>query len=281
MSSGILALLRRQPFGGSSLISLFISVLSGIVLALQYDAAQPFYSTATIELIVPYGAFWRSLHYFSSQAFFLFLLLHVAMVLWNNQISFSRSAWIRLCSSLPFAVLLLFTGYVLRGDATGSAAGAIAERICLSIPLLGGPLNALLFDLDASGVRKVYVQHLIGLVVMGGVTVWPHLRRYSAQWSRHLPLTAATLLLSALVSAPIEPERYGLLFIAGPWFFLGLQELLRYLPALVAGVLTPLLPLFLLLYLPARAPARHWVIVLILLCLLLYGGLSIACHLRI
>lgn len=281
MSGGMLALLRRQPWGGSSLISLFISVLSGIVLALQYDAAQPFYSTATIELVVPYGAFWRSLHYFSSQAFFFFLLLHVTMVLWNNQVSFGRLAWVRLCSSIPFAVLLLFTGYVLRGDATGSAAGAIAERICLSIPLLGGPLNALFFDLDASGVRKVYVQHLIGLVVMGGVTVWPHLRRYSAQWSRHLPLTAALLLLSALVSAPIEPERYGLLFIAGPWFFLGLQELLRYLPTLFAGVLTPLLPLFLLFYLPAGAFARRRVIVLILLWLLLYGILSIVCHLRI
>ena len=105
-------------WGGHALISLYISVLSGIVIGLQYSAHEPFYSTTTIELISPFGSFWRALHYYSSQAFFLLLLCHLAAILWQNDYSYKRSAWIRLSASVPVALLLLFTGYVLRGDAT-------------------------------------------------------------------------------------------------------------------------------------------------------------------
>lgn len=264
-------------WGGASLISLFLSILSGIVVALQYNPAEPFYSTSTIELIVPYGSFWRALHYYSSQAFFLLLLTHLAAVLWVNEARLPRAAWIRLCATLPCGLLLLFTGYVLRGDATGEAAGAIASHICLSVPWIGESLNDLLFDLGDSGVRKVYAQHVIGLVVLGGMAAWPHLRRYTASWRNHLLLVLFTVLLSALIAAPMEPYRPGLLFIAGPWFFLGLQELLRTLPPWLAGVAFPMLPLLLLFWLPPAPPARRNCLLGILLWLLVYMALTWLC----
>ncbi len=134
------------------------------------------------------------------------------------------------------ALLLLFTGYVLRGDATGEAAGAIAEHICLSIPLVGGLINDLFFDLADSGVRKVYLHHVIGLVVLGGMAAWPHLAPLHRLKLAQPPVARAGHGgVSAVFAAPVEPERFGLLFIAGPWFFLGLQELLRYLPPLSPG----------------------------------------------
>jgi len=273
--------LRAYPWGGASLISLFLSILSGIVVALQYDFNEAWYSTSTIELIAPYGAFWRALHYFSSQAFFLLLLLHLAVVLWKNETNYSRGAWIRLCATLPSALLLLFTGYVLRGDATGEAAGAIAEHICLSVPLIGYQLNDLFFDLADSGLRKVYAHHVIGLVVLGGMAAWPHLRRYTARWRSHLLLVLATVALCVVVPAPVEPSRFGLLFIAGPWFFLGLQELLRYWPPFVAGVLAPLIPMALLFWLPRSPKARTWALLALGLWLLLYAGLTALCLQRI
>ena len=272
---------RKYNWGGASLISLFFSVLSGIVIGLQYDPTDPWYSTSTIELVAPYGSFWRALHYFSSQAFFLLLIAHLVVVLWKNEANFSRSAWIRLSTTLPSGLLLLFTGYVLRGDATGEAAGAIAEHICLSVPLIGHQLNELFFDLADSGLRKVYMHHVIGLVVLGGIAAWPHLRRYTARWRNHLLLVLVTITVSILVPAPMEPARFGLLFIAGPWFFLGLQELLRYWPPFLAGVVAPLIPVILMLWLPQADRPRKWVYGVIALWLVLYAGLTLLCVQRI
>ncbi|MGD9947490.1 MAG: cytochrome b N-terminal domain-containing protein [Desulfobulbus sp.] len=273
--------LREYPWGGASLISLFLSILSGIVIALQYDPTEAWYSTSTIELVAPYGSFWRALHYFSSQAFFLLLIVHLAVALWKNETRYSRGAWIRLCATLPSGLLLLFTGYVLRGDATGEAAGAIAEHICLSVPLIGHQLNEFFFDLADSGLRKVYAHHVIGLVVLGGMAAWPHLRRYTTRWRNHLFLVLATVALSMVVPAPMEPSRFGLLFIAGPWFFLGLQELLRYWPPFVAGVIAPLVPLVLLFWLPQAAKFRARILLAIGLWLVLYTGLTMLCIQRI
>jgi len=268
------ALITANRWGGQALVCLFISVLSGLVLALQYNPATPFYSTATIELIVPYGRFWRSLHYYSSQAFFLLLLAHLAVEVGKNRTGLARWPWIRLCASLPVALLLLFTGYVLRGDATGEAAGAIAEHIALSIPLLGKPLNDLLFDVSAAGALKVYANHLIGLMVLGGICVWPHLRRYNTGFSRHLLLTGLVLLAATFLPTPMEPDRIGLTHIAGPWFFLGLQELLRYIPPFWAGVAIPGLLITALFALPDKGPRRFPLILFMIFWLTLYSGLT-------
>ncbi len=269
----------KNRWGGQTLISLYISILSGVILGLQYNVGQPYYSTTTIELVIPFGSFWRALHYYSSQTFFLLCIGHIIAILWKKDDIGSRPSWIRLSSSFPFIVLLLFTGYVLRGDATGVAAGAIAENICLSIPVIGSAVNDFFFDLQDSGVKKVYLHHVIGLVVMGGWALWPHLKQYPALWQNHVFLVVATVTISTLFTTPIEPERFGLLHIGGPWFFLGLQELLRYLSVFTAGVIAPLVPVLLLFFLPKQADKRSllliglgvWVAAYILLTIISYA----------
>ncbi len=279
--TGIKKLLLSMRWGGHALISLYISVLSGIVIALQYNAHEPFYSTTTIELIVPFGSFWRALHYYSSQAFFLLLLCHLAIILWKNDYSYSRPAWIRLTASVPVAMLLLFTGYVLRGDATGEAAGAIAEHITLAIPLIGESLNNILFDIHAGGMKKVYSNHLIGLMVLGGFCVWPHLRRYTASWRNHIPVVLILMAISAVLVTPMEADRFGLLHIAGPWFFLGLQEVLRYIPAFWAGVFLPATIIVALLLLPTTGSNRKRWLWFIMLWLASYAALTYISYERV
>ena len=266
--------LLNNPWGGQSLVCLLLSLLSGVVLALQYAPATPFYSTATIELVIPYGKFWRSLHYYSSQAFFLLLLMHLTVELVNQHTIFKRLSWIRLTTCIPVSLLLLFTGYVLRGDATGEAAGNIAEHIALSIPLFGRLFNSLLFDVTSAGMKKVYANHLIGLVVLGFICTWPHLRRYAHTWSHHFVVVFLVLVLSLLAHAPMEPDHIGLLHVAGPWFFLGLQELLRFIPPFWAGVVVPCLVLLPLFFFPFSSKLRKTVLTLMGLWLLCYGLLT-------
>ena len=153
-------------WGGNALIALYISLLSGIIVALQYNPAEPFYSTSTIELVIPYGSFWRAMHYFSSQAFLLLLLLHFSAVVWDNTHYYSRFTWVRLTMSIPVALLLLFTGYILRADATGEAAGLIGENITLSIPVIGRWLNNLFLSVSSDGVKRIYANHLAGIMLI-------------------------------------------------------------------------------------------------------------------
>lgn len=245
--------LLSYRWGGHSLAALYVSVLSGVVLAWQYDLSEPYYSSGTLELVTPFGSFWRSCHFYSSQAFFLLLVLHFLVVLINRARLAKVEAGVigppvlltagenlgRLYLTLPVSLLLLFSGYVLRADATGEAAGLIAENITLALPVAGSYLNALLFNISHSGMRVVYANHLIGLMVVGGGLAWTHLRRYRIRIGDYGGLLVALLVFSLLVPAPFEPFRVGVFQIAGPWFFIGVQELLRYLQPFWGGIVFP------------------------------------------
>lgn len=229
----------QTPWGEKSLAALYVSVVSGIVVSLQYDPAAPFYSISAMEVLIPFGNFWRSLHFYSSQLFFLLTILHFLAIAVTRPGGMSQSHWIKLVLGVVVALLLLFTGYVLRGDATGEYAGTIAENIILSIPVLGTTCNDLLFAITTDGLKRVYANHLIGLGVVWGIFSWHHLRRYNVRWQLQYPLVLLIVAACAVWPAPLEPEHLGQLFVPGPWFMLGLQELLRYLPPFWAGIVFP------------------------------------------
>ena len=277
----IRSVIIETKWGGMSLVSLYLSVLSGMVVALQYDPATPFFSVSSLDLLAPFGQFFRSCHFYSSQLFFLFSLCHLAAVILaktDRQLRFGK--WLLLVCSVPAALLLLFTGYVLRADATGEAAGVIAENITLSIPYLGAPLNSLLFSIEAEGMKRVYANHLIGLGLVWGICCWDHLRRYRVGFGQHRLLLFATVAASFYLVAPMEPARMGLLHIQGPWFFIGLQELLRYIQPFLAGVIFPSTVVVALICVGTETPGRRRSLLFIAGWLAVYLFLSIVGALR-
>lgn len=62
---------KEIKWGAWALIAFYISLLSGIIVGLQYDYLNPFYSTTAIDLLSPYGRFLG--HYIFFQPVFLFL----------------------------------------------------------------------------------------------------------------------------------------------------------------------------------------------------------------
>lgn len=238
--SAVRRFLVESRWGASSMVALYLSLISGVVVSLQYDSAHPYFSASSLDILAPFGAFWRSLHFFSSQAFFVLAVVHLIAIVVEGSCSLMVSKrWLPLSLSMVVALLLLFTGYILRGDATGSSAGMIAENILLSLPLVGGFLDSLLFSMIDEGMKRVYANHLIGLGLLWLVLAWDHIRRYRVTWRQQPVLVLSLVALAAFVSAPMEPERLGVFHINGPWFFVGLQELLRYAPPFWAGIVWP------------------------------------------
>jgi ubiquinol-cytochrome c reductase cytochrome b subunit len=274
-----LSALRDIRWGAWALIAFYISLLSGIIVGLQYDYLNPFYSTTALDLLAPYGRFFRSLHFYSSQFFFFLCCFHL-IAIYPQTSSYSKWEWIRLISTLPLILGLLFTGYILRGDNTGTSAGIIAENIIQTIPLWGKPLNDIFFSISDTGLKKVYIHHVIALDLLLLMFAWNHLRIYRIKVREHLPFIVLILMFSVFVSAPFEPDRLGISYISGPWFFLGLQELLRYLPPLFAGVG---IPIFFLLVLFSIHPANsHFRLLVFFLSFLLgcYAILTVIAWLR-
>jgi ubiquinol-cytochrome c reductase cytochrome b subunit len=207
---------------------------------LQYNPGTAYYSANSLDAVVPFGAFWRSLHFFSSQVFFLFSVIHfIVLIAQGKHRKINRSNWYLLTSSFAVLLLILFTGYVLRGDATGSFAGIIAENIILSVPILGKWINYFLFSIAESGLTRVFSNHMVGLCLIWLFMSWNHIRHYSISLYRSAEFSLLLVLFCMFVQAPMEPEKLGVFKVNGPWFFLGLQEMLKYIPPFWAGVFFP------------------------------------------
>ena len=268
-----------MKWGGWALVCLYVSLFSGIVVGIQYEHTTPYYSTASIDLIVPFGGYFRSLHFYSSQLFFLFSFVHLAFV-YSETEKYTRGNWIQLTSTLPIALLLLFTGYILRGDSTGSSAGIIAENIVLAIPLIGTGINDLLFSITESGMRKVYLHHVISLDLLLLILLWSHLRKNRVFLTDNLFILSTAFCLPILLAAPMEPEQLGVTYISGPWFFLGLQETLRYFSPLLAGVIAPSCFLIAIYLARAKSPRSRAALLFVGVWLFFYAILSLGAYLR-
>ena len=267
--NGVFLYFQKAQWGAWSLVCLIISLVSGVLVGLQYDPTAPYYTTTAIDVLIPYGQYFRSLHFYSSQFFFLLAIVHLLMTFHNTD-SYTSFQWNRLILCLPVMLLLLFSGYVLRADSTGTSAGHIAEAILLAVPLVGPLINDLLFSIQEHGMQRVYTTHVITLELFWLVLIWEHLRRYRIRFSDHLVITGLVLLFSIFIAAPLDPEKLGTTYISGPWFFLGLQELLRYLPPLLAGFFFPMIFILALLFTQKRYRFFTVIVIVVFLWLLAY-----------
>lgn len=276
-------MLSFDRVGEMTVAALLASIGSGFIVAYQYEVADPFVTSVAIEAVLPFGAFWRALHFWTGQAFFLLLIYHA----WQSiddlpKISkrpSSRRQWTVLSLTLPIGIFVLFTGYVLRYDGTGQAAGTIAEHLLLKVPLIGSGLNRFLMACTDEGLSRVYLLHLLLTVLLWGIGTWYHTRRVILSRKIFLSVLACSIAVAVLFNAPIDLPGKNIDLIQGPWFFLGVQELLRHFPPFEAGILYPLVPVIAFASLPWAGNGKIPLSILIG-WLVTYFGLSLAGWLR-
>lgn len=258
--------------GDLATASFFLAALSGVALAVPYDPANAYGSLATLLLANAPGSFFRNLHYWSGQLCLVLTVLH----LWDHlrvgtEGLTLRGVWLRLSLTLPVLAFLMLSGFLLRGDAEGQQALRIVSQILGQVPWVGALAATLLFGRGAR-LDVVYVQH----VATATILVWLFLVEHSRQlWPRPTAFLAVGLATGAL-SLGLTPGLHDGLdpIVKGPWYFLGLQELLHWSrwPVLVL-IAAAVLVVLLYAIRGLRPTHARWAKRSLLVLGLVYGGL--------
>lgn len=235
------------------LAALILCILSGVILTFQYRPfGNVFKNLEEITSLIPYGWFFRQIHYITGQAFVFLMLLHTADHFIRRRYRvYAPGEWTNLTAALLACFFALFTGFILKGDKEGLFAGKILASILDTIPRLGKGIAGLLVGSEDDFFFLPYLHHCFFIPLLVGYLLKDHIR----DWLPGKGFMAAAGILAAsyaLVVAPfidIPPDAPAEA-VTGPWFFLGIQSLLRNWPVFPVGILLPLIFVLLVLILP-------------------------------
>lgn len=245
-------------------------------------------SVQTITYHVPFGGSIRNLHYWSAQLLLIVAAVHLLRVVFTAAYSQPRRFNYLLGLGLfVLAVLLDFTGYILRWDSGICYPLVTGTNLFKTIPLIG----AFLFRVVTGGgeacstaLLRFYIWHIFGLTIAamilvawhafrvrrdGGIAVPPpKLRTNTARISRNelirrevlaiLVVGIMLILMASFLPAPIAPAMTDNTVVTedahAPWFFLWVQQMLKWGDPFTFGILIPLGILVVLALIPYVLP---------------------------
>jgi quinol-cytochrome oxidoreductase complex cytochrome b subunit len=276
--------------GGTAVFLTLVLGATGILEMFYYiptpdQAAQ---SIQTISYLVPFGGLVRNIHYWAAQLLLIVTAVHLVRVVFTGSYAPPRRFNYLLGLALfIFAILLDFTGYILRWDQGIQWALVVGTNLLKTIPWIGNSLYIVLTGGTQPGLPtliRFYAWHIFGLtlgtvILMiwhifrvrrdGGIAVPPpQLRTDKERINRNelirrevlaMLLTGAALILfAAFAPAPIAQPITDINVTSGnaraPWFFLWVQQMLKWGDPFMWGVLVPLIILVLLALIPYIFP---------------------------
>ncbi|KPK14370.1 MAG: hypothetical protein AMK69_28755 [Nitrospira bacterium SG8_3] len=242
--------------------SFLIALVTGALLAFHYRPwGDVFRGVSHLTGVIPYGSFLRTLHYLSGQCFLVFTLAHTLEFFVKARYEDAPpKAWGKLILLLSVAFLLLFTGFILKGDKEGIHAASVMYYLAQEVPFIGGGVARLFLRPGEELFLLPYLYHVIILPLLVLFFLSQHRKRILPRGDLGWPFLAFLSCLALVYRIPPDiPPHTELATPTGPWFFQGVQLLLRYAPPLFAGVLWPLLPLGLMAALPlVPSPHMRW-----------------------
>ena len=261
------------------LVCLLACAASGLILLVQYrPMGDVFQNVEQITTLAPYGFFFRRLHYFSGQACAILALAHMAYHLWLGTGNRMRPVpWLRLVGGLAVCLALVLTGFILKGDQEARFAATVLQALAGSVPIAGGTLSGLVAGRGETFFYPPFVWHCLALPLLLYLLLRGHVRSWTPDRGILIPAGFGLAIVCLLLPLPL-PLTPGtpMAEATGPWFLVGLQEMLRHAPPLVAGVAAPLGGIVLLGLLPwLKGRARRTAMAAILAGTAGYAALSL------
>jgi quinol-cytochrome oxidoreductase complex cytochrome b subunit len=277
--------LRFATTFGLGLVSFYlfaVLVVTGLLLMLYYSPhpSEAYRSMKDLEFAVAFGRPLRNMHRWAAHAMVATVFLHMCRVFFTAAYKPPRQFnWTLGVLLLLLTLALSFTGYLLPWDQLAFWAITVGTSIVAYAPVLGERLRFLLLGghvIGGTALLRFYVLHCVilpfALALLAALHFWrvrkdgglagpEHVRRRLVlAWphllSRELALLLITLVAlsatSLLWDAPLEQMANPALTpnpAKAPWYFLGLQELVKY-GAVFGGVVVPGVLLLALLLLP-------------------------------
>ena len=276
--------------GGLALFLSLVLLVTGILEMFYYipQADHATISIQTIAQLVPYGGLIRNLHFWGAQALVLVLFIHLLRIALTGAYKRPRRFNYLLGLGLLMLTLALdFTGYILRWDQGTSWALVVGTNLIKTIPGIGEKLYEFTIggvQLGSAALIRFYSWHTFGLTLAmmvaviwhifrirrdGGIAVPPAaLRQDDERISRFelvrrelLLMTIAAILLILLstfwpapITPPLTSAAADLTNARAPWFFLWVQQLLKFGDPFLLGILVPLIVLLILILIPYIPP---------------------------
>ncbi len=293
--------------GGMAIFLLLILILTGALEMFYYTPtpADAALSIQTLTYLIPFGGLIRSLHFWSAQLLMIVSAVHLLRVVFTGAyIPPRRFNYLLGLTLFVIALLINFTGYVLRWDMGIQWALIVGTNLLKTIPLMGNSLYALIVggaEPGESTLIRFYAWHIFGLMLPAAIlTGWhafrvrrdggiavppPSLRPVPERITRFelvrresaaMLFTAAALILLAVfspapIAAPIpasaaSSSAHPLTSAASsahplesadnraPWFFLWIQQMLKWGDPFFFGILVPLMLLAILALIPYIFP---------------------------
>jgi len=256
-----------------------------------YYIPVPEHAAVSVEVITslaPFGALIRNLHFWAAQALMIVASIHFLRVVLTGAYARHRRLNYLIGIGMFILVMLLdFTGYVLRWDEGIRWALIVGTNLLKTVPWIGNSLYQITVggsEPGLSSLERFYTWHifvLTGAMIFlagwhifrvrrdGGVAVPPPTQRTDQTrisrfdlLRREIVIMAIAgvilLLVSIAFPAPIErPITQASIDIhnaRAPWFFLWVQQLLKYGDPFVLGIVLPIIVLIVLAVPPYVLP---------------------------
>lgn len=253
------------PYGYLTFSLFIFTVISGIFLALVYEPMAAYKSIALIIIQNPYAAIIRAVHYWSAQLFFVLSIVHIIdHLLKNSEIKLKRGVWLRTVLSIGIIVLVMLTGFFLRGDGESMQAILIFQTIIKSIPFIGSMLSYFLTGFKVNLII-IYVNHIATATILIWLFASEHSKVIFSNVKSFLWVSPLVFLLSILFIPGIHQNSEPI--IKSPWYFVGMQEFLHWIDAPFLAVLVFAVFLIFIYFLPLSRQKNKRILSLLLLFL--------------